>query len=95
MRLETNAIHDRFDAGVQQLDDQHEQARTDQERALDGRPAEPYAGRDQHDGEHDFLTERGFVPPRGAQPGHRKQGGIEDAADTDVAGLSHGARARS
>ena len=39
--------------------------------------------------------ERGFVLPSGAQPGQRIERGVDDAADPRVAGLAHGAPARS
>ena len=87
MVLGAHAVDDGFDARVQELDDQHQQAGPDQKRALDRSPAEPHAGWHEDDTEQDLLAKRGFVAPRGAQAREREERGVHDSAQPLLPGL--------
>src|SRR6185436_14285336 len=89
MVLAAEAVDDVLDPRVQELDDQHDQARTDEQRALDGRSPEPEAGWHEHDAQHQFLAEGCLVTPCGAKAGDGKERGIDDTAEPRVAGFSH------
>src|SRR5690606_39781387 len=64
MVLRADPVDRGFDAGVQELDDQHEHARADQERALHAAAAEPERDRSEHGGGKTFAAEGPFVGPR-------------------------------
>ena len=63
MMIRADAIDDEFHGGVEELHDQHEQTRSDQERALHGVAAEPEGRRYERDAKHALLPKRCLVLP--------------------------------
>ena len=80
MTLGADAVDDRLDAGIQQLDDDDQQQAADQQRAFELGIAEPQRERREAQREQAFLPEGLLVVPGGLQPRPRIPGGIDDAA---------------
>jgi hypothetical protein len=86
MPFGTDAVDGGFDAGVEQLDDHHQQHRARQHRHLDPALSDPEGQRHQHHGGDGLLPKRRFTPSR-PQAGQREQEGMPDPAQADAAFL--------
>ena len=77
MQLEGHPVDRRLDAGVQQLDDQHQPHRAGEQRDLHPTPAEPEGQWQQGHGEPHLLLEGVLLPVGDLEAIHRVAGGAD------------------
>src|SRR5580704_2439880 len=75
--LEADAVHGRLDGAVDELDDEREQHRSYEERALDAAAAEPQRERDQHHRDRELPAERRLVAERAGETAHARAEGAQ------------------
>ena len=86
MPFRADTVDRGLDAGVQQLNDHHQQHRTGQQRGLHPTATDPEGQGQQDAGGEDFLSE-GRLMPAGTQAFDGVTQGVQDAVETDAAFL--------
>ena len=78
MLLVAVTVYRRFDRGVDQFDDEHDQAHADQNGPLQRRTAQPKREWRERQRQQQLLAECRLVTPGMGEALHRVDGGIED-----------------
>ena len=88
MLFRAKSIDRCFDRGIQELDDQYDEANADKQSALDDGLTQPDRRGYQHNSERDLLTKSGFVFPGARKTLGRETGRANDPANAGVSWLT-------